>query len=114
MACSSVRAPARGRRQRGEISRAVPVVGSGQSTFQPIAVGEVATAFVRALDDPSTAYQIYELGGGKTYTYEQMLDVIAARLGKSRRKVHIPAPLMKGVVALSSPLPKALRPPVKR
>jgi NADH dehydrogenase len=92
----------------------LPVVGSGQSKFQPIAVSEVAAAFVRALDDPSTAYQIYELGGGKTYTYEQMLDVIAARLGRSRRKVHIPVPLMKGIVALASPLPKSLRPPVTR
>jgi len=92
----------------------LPVVGSGQSKFQPIAVSEVAAAFVRALKDPGTAYQIYELGGGKTYTYEQMLDVIASRLGRSRRKVHIPIPLMKGIVALASPLPKSLRPPVTR
>ena len=90
----------------------LPVVGAGRSLFQPIAVGEVASAFVKALDDPGTAGQIYELGGGAMYTYEDLLDVVANQLGVSRRKVHVPAPLMNAVVALAKPLPKALRPPV--
>jgi uncharacterized protein YbjT (DUF2867 family) len=90
----------------------VPVVGSGRSKFQPVAVEEVAKAFVRALDDPATAYHIYELGGGKTYTYEEMLDVIAGQLDLSKPKVHVPIAMMSTVVKLSSPLPKALRPPV--
>jgi NADH dehydrogenase len=90
----------------------IPVVGAGRSLFQPIAVEEVAAAFVRALDDPATVGHIYELGGGKTYTYEELLNVVAERLGVSKPKVHVPTGLMKGVVRLSSPLPKALRPPV--
>ena len=90
----------------------LPVVGSGGSLFQPVAVGEVATAFVKALDDPGTAGHIYELGGGKVYTYEEMLEVISGRLELSKRKIHVPTGVMRAVVALSRPLPKALRPPV--
>ncbi|MGH2531776.1 MAG: complex I NDUFA9 subunit family protein [Thermomicrobiales bacterium] len=90
----------------------IPVVGSGNSKFQPVAVGEVARAFVRAVDDPDTAGEIYELGGPEILTYETMLDTIAAKLGKRKRKIHVPVGLMKPVVALSKPLPKALRPPV--
>lgn len=90
----------------------IPVVGAGKSLFQPIAVEEVAAAYVRALDDPSTAGHIYELGGGKIYTYEALLDAVAGQLGVSKPKMHVPVGLMKGIVALSSPLPKALRPPV--
>lgn len=90
----------------------IPVVGSGKSKFQPIFVREVAASFARALDDPSTAGHIYELGGGKTYTYEEMLDVIARQLGVSKPKVHVPASLMKAVLKFSKPLPKTLRPPV--
>ena len=90
----------------------VPVVGSGRSLFQPVSVREVAAAFARALDDPATIGHIYELGGGATYTYEEMLDVIARQLGKAKPKVHVPTSLMKLVVRLSKPLPKALRPPV--
>lgn len=95
-----------------KLAPVVPVVGSGRSKFQPVAVGEVAEAFARALDDPATAGQIYELGGGQVYDYEQMLDLIARKLGKSKPKVHVPVRLMMPVVALSNVLPKALRPPV--
>jgi NADH dehydrogenase len=90
----------------------IPVVGSGQSKFQPVSVTEVAEAFVAALDDPSTAGEIYELGGPDVLTYEQLLDLIAAKLGKRRRKVHVPVGLMMPIVKLAKPLPKSLRPPV--
>ena len=90
----------------------IPVVGSGRSLFQPIAVKDVAAAFARALDDPATAGHIYELGGGKIYTYEELLDAVSRQLGVSKPKVHLPTGLMKGVLRLTSPLPKALRPPV--
>ena len=91
----------------------IPVVGAGTSEFMPVRVEEVATSFKRALDDPATTTgQLYELGGAKTYTYEQLLDVIAAKLGKKKPKVHIPVGLMMPVVKLSKPLPAALRPPV--
>lgn len=95
-----------------KLAPVIPVVGDGKSKFQPVAVGEVAQAFVKALDDPATAGRIYELGGGKVYEYEQMLDVIAATLGKRKPKVKVPVGLMMPVVRLAKPLPKALRPPV--
>lgn len=90
----------------------IPVVGSGKSGFQPISVHDVADAYERSLDDPATAGQLYDLAGGKRYTYEALLDVIANRLGVVKRKVHVPVSVMKLAVAMSKPLPKALRPPV--
>lgn len=90
----------------------IPVVGSGQSKFQPVAVGDVADCFVAAVNDPGTSGSIFELGGPDVFTYEQLLDVIANKLGKRKPKVHVPVGLMKPVVALAKPLPKALRPPV--
>jgi NADH dehydrogenase len=92
----------------------IPVVGAAQSRFQPIAVGELADAFRQAVDDPATIGQVYELGGGETCSYEQMLNLLADTLGKRRPKVHLPVPIMKAIVAMSSPLPKRLRPPVTR
>lgn len=90
----------------------IPVVGAGRSGFQPVSIRDVAAACARALADPSTAWQIYELGGGKVYTYEEMIDVVASRLGLAKPKVHVPVALMKLIVALSRPLPSMLRPPV--
>ncbi len=91
----------------------VPIAGSGQSKFQPVQLDDVSSAFAYAVSHPeeSTA-QTYELGGAKPYTYEEMLDVIAAELGKKKPKIHMPIGLVKTVVQLSSPLPKSLRPPV--
>lgn len=91
----------------------IPVVGSGQTRFQPVEVGDVADAFARAVDDPDeTANKVYELGGDRPYTYEQMLDTIAGELGKSKPKIKVPVQVMKIVVSASKPLPSALRPPV--
>ena len=93
----------------------IPVVGEGKSKFQPVAVKDVAAAFRKALDEPKTAGETYELGGPETFTYEQLLDVIAGKLDKGRKpKVHLPLGMMKTVVKLSSPLPRALRPPVTK
>lgn len=90
----------------------IPVVGSGTSKFQPVAVEEVAAAFARAVDDPHTIGKIYELGGARVYSYEEMLDIIARHLGKQKRKVHLPVGMMMPIVQLSKPLPARLRPPV--
>lgn len=95
-----------------KVAPVIPVVGDGSSEFQPIAVEEVAEAFASALDDPTTVGQTFELGGGEIYTYERLLDVIAAKLGKKKPKVHVPIGLMMPIVKLTKPLPKPLRPPV--
>lgn len=91
----------------------IPVVGTGQTKFQPVQIDDVADAFARAVNDASeTANQTYELGGARPYTYEEMLDTIAKELGKSKPKIKVPVGLMKIVVRTSQPLPKAFRPPV--
>lgn len=91
----------------------VPVVGDGKTKFQPVHVNDVADSFAATVNRPEdTTGQTYELGGLRSYTYEEMLDLIAGQLGKSKPKVHVPLPLMKAVVGLSAPLPRSLRPPV--
>jgi uncharacterized protein YbjT (DUF2867 family) len=90
----------------------IPVVGDGKSRFQPIQVGDVANAIAHAVNDPSTTGKTLDLVGPDILTYEEMLDTIAASLGKHKRKLHLPVGLMKLVVAASKPLPKSIRPPV--
>lgn len=90
-----------------------PIAGNGKALFQPVQVNDVADCFVRAVDDPATTVgHVYELGGGKPYSYDAMIDAISHQEGVKRRRVHIPLPIMKAVVAGSAPLPNALRPPV--
>jgi len=90
----------------------IPVIGTGKSKFQPVSVKEVAISFARAISEPETVGQIYELGGPEILTYEELLDTIAQKLGKKKLKAHVPVGLMTPVVNFTKHLPKALRPPV--
>ncbi|MFL5760157.1 MAG: complex I NDUFA9 subunit family protein [Thermomicrobiales bacterium] len=92
----------------------VPVVGDGKTRFQPVSVRDVADAFAAIVDDPMTARQTFELGGPDQLTYEQMLNLIAEKLGKKKPKVHVPVGVMKTIVAVSAPLPKGIQPPVTK
>ena len=41
----------------------VPVIGDGRNRFQPVAVGDVAESFARAVERPRTAGAVFEVGG---------------------------------------------------
>lgn len=56
--------------------------------FAPVYVGDVVAAFVKALDDPQTFGQSYELCGPETYSLHEIVDYIATLQGK--RKWVIP------------------------
>lgn len=89
----------------------IPVVGDGTSQFQLIHLEDVSTAFAAAIQDPSTADQTYEIAGPDVLTYEQILDEVAAVLGKQKRKLHVPVGLMKVGMSVIDVLPK-VEPPV--
>jgi uncharacterized protein YbjT (DUF2867 family) len=73
-----------------------PVIGDGRYRHQPVWVGDVASAFARALERPHTIGKRYELGGPQAFTFDDLLDEIARDTGRRPRpKVHIPAGLMR-------------------
>lgn len=89
----------------------IPVVGDGTSTFQLIHLEDVSASFAAALEDPSTASRTFEIAGPDVLTYEQILDEIAAVLGKRKRKLHMPVRLMKVGMSVIDVLPR-VEPPV--
>lgn len=79
----------------------VPVIGGGRYRMQPVTVRQVAESFVKALDLPQTIGQTYELGGGQSYSYEEILDLTGAALGKDRvSKLHQPLFMIKPMVRM--------------
>ena len=92
-----------------------PVVGDGKAPFQPVHVDDVASIVTHAVDHPgAVGAGPHELGGPEVFTFEELIDLIRVELGIHRPKVHLPVPLMRMVVKASSPLPRAIRPPVTR
>ena len=79
----------------------VPVFGDGQYRIQPVAVEQVAETFVKALDKKEAINETYLLGGGKSYSYDTILDLVGHALGKkSVHKVHQPISLVKPIVSM--------------
>jgi NADH dehydrogenase len=87
-----------------------PVIGDGRYKHQPVWIGDVATAFARALERPETTGKVMPLGGPQVFTFDELLDELARVTGRSpRRKVHAPAGFVKAQTPVLQHLPPPLR-----
>jgi uncharacterized protein YbjT (DUF2867 family) len=86
-------------------SPALPLIGAGETRFQPVYVGDVADAVVTCLEDPATAGRIYELGGPKIYTFREVLELVLSEIRRKRRFVDLPFGLAAFQARLMSILP---------
>ena len=87
------------------IAPALPLIGGGQTRFQPVYVGDVADAVVKCLEDPATAGHIYELGGPKIYTLREILELVLEMIHRKRWLVDLPFGLAALQARLMSILP---------
>jgi NADH dehydrogenase len=84
----------------------LPLIGGGDTRFQPVYVGDVAGAVIRVLDDPATAGRTYELGGPKVYTFRALLEAMLAEIKRHRRFIDVPFGLASLQARFLSLLPK--------
>src|SRR3990170_3613153 len=89
-----------------------PIVGDGQSKFEPVWIEDVVTCVEKALDDKSTFKREFELGGPEVLTLEQIERRTLSALRSRRAFVRFPIPLIRVVVTLMERLLPA--PPVTR
>lgn len=73
----------------------LPLVGGGETKFQPVYVGDVADAIVKALTDPASAGRTFELGGPTVYSFRQLMDLTMAETGRHVGLVPLPFELAK-------------------
>ena len=84
----------------------VPVIGDGRYRLQPVAVAQVAESFVRALAMPETVGQTYHLGGGQSYSYDEILDLTAKAIGRDHvNKTHQPLFMVLPMIRLMEHAP---------
>lgn len=85
----------------------MPVIGSGSYRLQPVHADDVARCFALALEMPGTIGQVYELCGADRVSYEELIDMIAAALGRQRLfKPHLPLGLMKLIIPIAQGIPR--------
>lgn len=68
----------------------VPIMGDGESKFQPVTVESVATAFVKALAEPRAVHQTFDLCGAEVFTLNEIVDAILTVMQRRRLKLHVP------------------------
>lgn len=72
------------------ISPFLPLVGGGRTRFQPVFAGDVAQAVVAGLDGRARPGVIYELGGPRTYTFRELLELVERYTERDRRFLPLP------------------------
>jgi len=69
----------------------IPVIGKGETRFQPVSVYDVARVYCDALEKPETAGKTFEVGGPEVLTLNEIYREIATVLGRRRKPlVHLP------------------------
>src|SRR5690606_16914331 len=69
---------------------ALPLIGGGQTKFQPVYVGDVAAAIAAALSRTESDGRTYELGGPATMTFEDILRLVLRETHRSRPLLPLP------------------------
>jgi uncharacterized protein YbjT (DUF2867 family) len=92
-------------------SPALPLVGGGQTRFQPVFAGDVASAIVAAIEDRAKDGEVYELGGPEVLSFKELMQFLLATIERRRLLVPIPFALAKFQAGFLQFLPKPLLTP---
>ncbi|KAF0231813.1 MAG: hypothetical protein FD175_374 [Beijerinckiaceae bacterium] len=87
---------------------ALPLIGGGETKFQPVYVGDVAEAAVEALNGGAKPGAVYELGGPEVASFKALLEYILAVTGRSRALVNLPFAIAKMQASVLELLPGKL------
>lgn len=81
------------------------VLGGADAKFQPVYVGDVAGAFVDALENPQTHDKVFEQVGPKVYRLRELVHLAGTYAGHSRPVIGLPAALARVQAFLLEHLP---------
>ena len=69
----------------------IPVIGRGETKFQPVSVYDLARVFGDALEKPETVGRAFDVGGPDVLTLNEIYREIATVVGKRNKPlVHLP------------------------
>src|SRR5690606_25339364 len=71
-----------------------PLIG-GTTRFQPVYVGDVAEAFLRAAEGEVAGGRIYELGGPEVRSHRELVQLVLRETRRSNPLLPVPAGLAK-------------------
>jgi uncharacterized protein YbjT (DUF2867 family) len=76
--------------QMAALFPALPLIGGGETKFQPVYVGDVAAVVAKAVSSPAAEGLTYELGGPAVYSFKALMELILRETGRNRVLAPIP------------------------
>ncbi len=90
---------------------ALPLIGGGETRFQPAFIDDVAAGFTALLGEPAAAGRTYAFAGPRVYSFRQLLELMFAVTGRRTRLVSLPYLVAEPLGAVLGLLPA---PPLTR
>ncbi|BCT68982.1 NAD-dependent epimerase/dehydratase family protein [Nitrosospira sp. NRS527] len=75
-----------------------PLLGKAAGLRQPVHADDLAEACLTALEQPATFNKAYNVSGGETLSYRQMVEKIFDSLGKPARFLTVPPWMFRGAI----------------
>jgi len=94
-----------------QVLPALPLIGGGHTRFQPVFVGDVATAIADAVEGKAKTATVYELGGPEIRTFRECMELMLEEIDRKRLLVPLPWPLATFAAAILQFLPGKLLTP---
>ena len=83
-----------------------PLFGAARGLRQPVHANDIAAACLAALQNLSVVNHAYNLSGGETLTYRDMITRIFAAMGRRPQLVHVPLWFFRFGIAILHCLPR--------
>jgi uncharacterized protein YbjT (DUF2867 family) len=97
--------------QMARFAPALPLIGGGNTKFQPVYVTDVAEAVARSVEGKLSAGTIYELGGPDVLTFRECLEIMLQTIDRKRPLISVPFGIASLMGSIASMIP-FIAPPV--
>ena len=83
-----------------------PLLGKGDGLRQPVHADDVAMACLSALGKTNIVNRAYNLSGGETLSYREMINRLFTALGRRPRLIHVPLEFFRLTAAMLRLFPR--------
>jgi NADH dehydrogenase len=91
--------------EMARMSPVLPLIGGGNTRFQPVYAGDVGEAIARAVDGQAHAGTTYELGGPEVLTFRQCMERMLEVSRRKRMLLPLPWTVARGLGRVGQHLP---------
>ncbi|MCV9999119.1 complex I NDUFA9 subunit family protein [Pararhizobium sp. YC-54] len=91
--------------EMSRFSPVLPLVGGGNTAFQPVYVTDVAEAVAKSVEGKVAKGRVYEIGGPDVLTFKHCLEILLKTIDRKRTLLPIPFGIASMIGSVASMVP---------